>query len=74
MSLKMTEFTFVSCFISCFDNTGYRIVGILAETLAEKYRAHSAIFMNKGFGYGMEVKLIATYRHGFMYSYYIQRL
>jgi len=24
MSLKMTDFSFVSCFVSCFDNTGYR--------------------------------------------------
>ena len=51
MSLKMTDFSFVSCFVSCFDNTGYRIMcppisaagsqnkkaGIMAEILAEKY-------------------------------------
>jgi len=46
MSLRMTDFSFVSCFVSCFENTGYlhlllaakkEIVGILAETLAEKY-------------------------------------
>ena len=64
MSPKMTDFSYVSCFVSCLDNTGYRImcppytescvplylpltakikkkeikiVGILAETLAEKY-------------------------------------
>jgi len=53
MSLKMTDLSFVSCFVSYFDNTGYRIcvsplylpltakikykVGILAKTLTEKY-------------------------------------
>jgi len=53
MSLKMTDFSFVSCFVYCFNNTGYRIiimsalylplaaktkeVTILAEILAEKY-------------------------------------
>jgi len=26
MSLKMTDFSFVSCLVSWFDNTGYRIV------------------------------------------------
>jgi len=50
MSLKMTDYSFVSYFVSFFDNSGYRImcppisatgsqnknkIGILAETLAE---------------------------------------
>jgi len=46
MSLRMTDLSLVSCFVSCFENTGYlhlllaakkKIVGILADSLGEKY-------------------------------------
>jgi len=47
VTYRMTGFSFVSCFVSCFDDTGYlnlllaankkKLVGILAEILAEKY-------------------------------------
>jgi len=38
MSNKMTDFsfTFVSCLVSCFNKTGYRIVSPLYQPLATK--------------------------------------
>jgi len=63
MSLKMTDFSFVSCFVSCFDSTGYRFPKIcmkkvvnLAEMLTENTLKGEHI-LNKGFGYKMEAKL-----------------
>jgi len=74
MSLKMTDFSLVSCFVSCFDNTRYRTMCphniCCCQPKLKKKRGswqrywlkiswiHSAFLMNKGLGYGMEVKLL----------------
>ena len=71
MSLKMTDCSFISCFVSCFDNTGYRIMcppisaaGSHKKKKWGSWQRHwlkstlkGEHILNKEFDYGMEGKL-----------------